>query len=191
MEEKIGYRPSILQSIIRLGRKLDWLAIAGPNIVLTILAMIAVYVFVSPMEIPTGAKLIMLLLFALPASEGAAGLFNTLVTLFVTPSRLVGYEFLEGIPQDARTLVVVPCLISKRDHVDELVRNLEVHYLANPKGEIYFALVSDWADSAEEETATDLDVLEYAKTEIDTLSARYAHDDRTRFYLLHRRPPLQ
>ena len=67
------------------------------------------------------------------------------------------------------------------------MRNLEVHYLANPKGEIYFALVSDWADSAEEETATDLDVLEYAKTEIDTLSARYAHDDRTRFYLLHRR----
>jgi cyclic beta-1,2-glucan synthetase len=187
LEEKIGYRPSVLQTIIRLGRKLDWFAIAGPNIFLTILAMIAVYFFVSPMEIPTGAKLIMLLLFALPASEGAAGFFNTLVTLFVTPSRLVGYEFLDGIPEDARTLVVVPCLISKRDHVDELVRNLEVHYLANPKGEIYFALVSDWVDSAEEETAADLDVLEYAKAEIETLSARYAHDGRTRFYLLHRR----
>jgi cyclic beta-1,2-glucan synthetase len=49
------------------------------------------------------------------------------------------------------------------------VRNLEVHYLANPKGEIYFALVSDWVDSLEEETAADLDVLEYAKAEIDTL----------------------
>ncbi|WP_244483877.1 GH36-type glycosyl hydrolase domain-containing protein [Rhizobium sp. Root482] len=187
LEAKIGYRPSVVQAIIRAGRKLDWLAIAGPNIVLTALAMIAVYFFVSPMDIPTGALLIMLVLFALPASEGAAGLFNTLVTLFVPPSRLVGYEFLNGIPQDARTLVVVPCLISKRDHVDELVRNLEVHYLANPKGEIYFALVSDWADNQEEETATDLDVLDYAKGEIATLSARYAHDGRTRFYLLHRR----
>ncbi|MFT2213600.1 GH36-type glycosyl hydrolase domain-containing protein [Rhizobium giardinii] len=187
LEQRIGYRPTILQSIIRVSRKLDWLAIAGPNIILTILAMIAVYAFVSPMDIPTGAKLIMLLLFALPASEGAAGLFNTLVTLCVTPSRLVGYEFLNGIPQDARTLVVVPCLISKRDHVDELVRNIEVHYLANPKGEIYFALLSDWADSKVEETATDLDVLDYAKREIDILSARYAHDGRTRFYLLHRR----
>ena len=187
LEEKIGYRPSFLQTIIRASRKLDWLAIAGPNIILTVLAMIAVYVFVSPMDIPSGAKLIMLLLFALPASEGAAGLFNTLVTLFVPPSRLVGYEFLEGIPEDARTLVVVPCLISKRDHVDELVRNLEVHYLANPRGEVYFALLSDWADSKFEETATDLDVLDYAKHEIETLSARYAHDGRTRFYLLHRR----
>ncbi len=75
--------------------------------------------------------------------------------MFVKPSRLVGYEFLDGVPEYARTLVVVPCLISKRDHVDELVRNLEVHYLANPRGEISFALLSDWIDSKFEETPAD------------------------------------
>ncbi|MCZ4091022.1 cyclic beta-(1,2)-glucan synthase [Sinorhizobium psoraleae] len=187
LEKRIGYSPSPLQRIIRFGRRLDWFAIAGPNILLTVLAMVAVYAFVSPMEIPSGAKLIMLLLFALPASEGAMGLFNTLVTLVVRPSRLVGYEFINGIPEDARTLVVVPCLIAKRDHVDELVRNLEVHYLANPRGEIYFALLSDWADSKFEETPADMDVLEYAKREIASLSARYAYDGKTRFFLLHRR----
>jgi len=187
LEKRIGYSPSVFQRIIRLVRKLDWMAIAGPNIMLTILAMVAVYAFVDPMDIPDGAKLIMLLLFALPASEGAMGLFNTLVTLFVRPSRLVGYEFLDGIPEDARTLVVVPCLISKRDHVDELVRNLEVHYLANPRGEIYFALLSDWADSKVEETPADHDVLEYAKREVASLSARYAYDGKSRFFLLHRR----
>ncbi|SIR40838.1 cyclic beta-1,2-glucan synthase [Rhizobium sp. RU20A] len=187
LEERIGYRPSPMQTIVRACRKLDWMAIAGPNVLLTILAMVLIYSFISPMAIPSGAKLIILLLFALPASEGASGLYNTLVTFFVQPTRLVGYEFLDGIPEDARTLVVVPCLISKRDHVDELVRNIEVHYLANPKGEVYFALVSDWADSKFEETATDLDVLDYAKKEIAALSARYAFDGRTRFYLLHRR----
>ena len=186
-EEAIGYRPTPVQSVVRMARRMGWLAIALPNLILTILAIVLVYDFISPMDMPTGAKLIILLLFALPASEGAAGLFNTVVTFFLTPSRLVGYEFLSGVPEDARTLVVVPCLISKRDHVDELVRNIEVHYLANPKGEIYFALVSDWADSQTEETAADLDVLEYAKGEIATLSKRYAHDGRTRFYLLHRR----
>jgi cyclic beta-1,2-glucan synthetase len=187
LEKRIGYRPSVVQRIVRFGRRLDWFAIAGPNILLTLLAMVAVYYFLEQLDIPDGAWLIMLVLFALPASEGATGLFNTLVTFFVTPSRLVGYEFKEGIPQDARTLVVVPCLISKRDHVDELVRNLEVHYLANPRGEIYFALVSDWADAAVEETPADLEVLEYAKREIATLSSRYAYDGRTRFFLLHRR----
>ncbi|OLP53975.1 protein ndvB [Rhizobium rhizosphaerae] len=187
LEEAIGYDPSPLQKCIRFARSLNWLAIAGPNLILTVLAMVLVYGFVSPMDIPDGAKLIMLLLFALPASEGAMGLFNTVVTLFVTPTRLSGYEFLEGIPPEARTLVVVPCLISKRDHVDELVRNLEVHYLANPKGEISFALLSDWADSQVEQTAHDLDILDHAKQEIAALSARYAHDGRQRFFLLHRR----
>ncbi|WEX77355.1 cyclic beta-(1,2)-glucan synthase [Sinorhizobium numidicum] len=187
LEARIGYSPSVAQRIVRFARKLDWFAIAGPNVLLTILAMIAVYAFVSPMGIPSGAKLIMLLLFALPASEGAMGLFNTLVTLFVKPTRLVGYEFLDGIPEDARTLVVVPCLIAKRDHVDELVRNLEVHYLANPRGEICFALLSDWPDSKLEETPADMDVLEYAKGEVASLAARYAYDGKTRFFLLHRR----
>lgn len=187
LEKRIGYRPTIVQRIVRLTRKLDWLAIAGPNIALTLLAMVAVYYFLDQLDIPDGAWLIMLILFALPVSEGATGLFNTLVTLFVPPSRLVGYEFKDGIPQDARTLVAVPCLISKRDHVDELVRNLEVHYLANPRGEIYFALISDWADSQVEETPADLDVFDYARREIAALSDRYGQDGRTRFYFLHRR----
>lgn len=187
LEREIEYRPSVLQRAVRFGRRLDWLSIAGSNVILTILAMVVVFLFVRPMDIPTGAKIIMLVLFALPASEAAMGLFNTLVTFLVTPTRLVGYEFREGIPAEARTLVAVPCLISKRDHVDELVRNLEVHYLANPRGEISFALLSDWADSQMEETASDLDVLEYAKREMAALNHRYSHDGRTRFFLLHRR----
>ena len=187
LEGRIGYRPSILQRIVRFGQNLDWFAIAGPVILLTLLAMVGVYYFLDHLDIPDGAWLIMLVLFALPASEGAVGLFNTLVTLFVRPTSLVGYEFKEGIPAEARTLVVVPCLISKRDHVDELVRNLEVHYLANPRGEISFALVSDWADSTTEETPADREVLEYAKREVAALAAKYAFDGRTRFFLLHRR----
>lgn len=187
LEKKIGYTPNLLHGIVRAGRSLDWVAIAAPNVILTILAMVAVYLFVGPMDIPNGAKIIILVLFALPASEGAMGLFNTLVTMFVPPTRLVGYEFLEGIPPEARTLVAVPCMIAKRDHVDELVRNLEVHYLANPKGEVYFALLSDWPDAAYEENAADQDVLDYAKQEIATLSARYAFDGKNRFFLLHRR----
>ncbi len=43
LEKRIDYRPSIVQRIVRVSRKLDWLAIAGPNIILTLLAMIAVY----------------------------------------------------------------------------------------------------------------------------------------------------
>ena len=45
-----------------------------------------------------GVHRLLLVLFVLPAIEGAAGLFNKLVLLFLKPTRLVGYEFKEGVP---------------------------------------------------------------------------------------------
>ncbi|MBO9135556.1 protein ndvB [Rhizobium sp. B230/85] len=187
LEEAIHYKPLPVQHFVRQVRRLRWFAIAGPVVLLTILAMAIVGTFMVRAGMGAAETIVLLLMFSLPASEGATGLFNTLITLFVTPVRLVGYEFKEGIPEDARTLVVVPTLISNRDSVDELVRNLEVHYLANPRGEIYFALLSDWPDSKVEETPADLEVLDYARREIGNLSQRYNFDGKTRFYLLHRR----
>jgi cyclic beta-1,2-glucan synthetase len=187
LEKAINYRPSQFLQVVREIRKLNWFAIAAPVILLTIIAMAVVGRFLVDAGMGALETIVLLLMFSLPASEGATGLFNTLVTFFVTPARLVGYEFKAGIPADARTLLVVPCLISNRDSVDELVRNLEVHYLANPRGEIYFALLSDWPDNKAEETEADLEVLDYARREIANLSTRYAYDGKTRFYLLHRR----
>ncbi|MDI7863164.1 protein ndvB [Rhizobiaceae bacterium n13] len=187
LEDAISYRPTIAQYIVRGVRRLNWLAIAGSVLFLTVLAMVIVGWLLSTIGLPAAEVAILLAMFSLLAAEGATGLFNTLVTFIVTPARLIGYEFKDGIPEEARTLVVVPCLINNRDTVDELVRNLEVHYLANPRGEIYFALLSDWPDSKIEETAADLEVLDYARKEIASLAARYAFDGKTRFYLLHRR----
>ncbi|MCM2396404.1 protein ndvB [Rhizobium sp. S95] len=187
LEEAIDYSVPVWRSIALAIKRLNWLAIAIPVIGLTIGALALVGYFLAQAGLATPLILILLAMFSLPASEGATGLFNTLVTLMVKPSRLTGYEFKTGIPADARTLVAVPCLIAKRDDIDELIRNLEVHYLTNPHGEIYFALLSDWRDSLVEETAADLEVLEYAKQEVAALNARYAHVGKTLFYLLHRR----
>ena len=46
-------------------------------------------------------------LFELIASaDGAVGLFNTIALLFLKPSVLIGYDFKDGLPSEARTLVV-------------------------------------------------------------------------------------
>ncbi|TIO88507.1 MAG: hypothetical protein E5X98_06980, partial [Mesorhizobium sp.] len=92
-----------------------------------------------------------------------------------------------GIPTSARTLVVVPSLIGSRDDVEENIRNIEVHHLANTAEEIHFALLSDWPDSKTEIDAADIEILQYARDEIARLNARYPSEGAPRFYLLHRR----
>jgi cyclic beta-1,2-glucan synthetase len=187
LEAAVGYQATMTQRVVRQLRRLSWFSVAGPVLLITIAAMAIAGWFLVESAIPLPIVFFFLLMFSLPASEGATGLFNTLVTYVVRPARLVGYEFKEGIPDEARTLVVVPCLITDRDTVDELVRNLEVHYLANPHGEIFFALLSDWRDSKIEEADADLEILDYAKREIANLNARYPSERTARFYLLHRR----
>jgi cyclic beta-1,2-glucan synthetase len=187
LEATVGYRTPVSQYLLRAMQRMNWLAIAVPVLCLTLIALIFVGWAMTQSGTALSITVALLVLLTLPASEGATGLFNFVVTNFVRPERLIGYEFKEGIPDDARTLVTIPSLIGNRNHVDELVRNLEVHYLANPLGELYFALLTDWPDSKVEQSQADLDVLDYARSEIADLSARYAQDGKTRFYLLHRR----
>jgi cyclic beta-1,2-glucan synthetase len=187
LESAIGFRTPLGLKFMRGLRRLNWLAIAVPVLVLTLLALIAAETVFIDAGMPAIVTIVLLLMFALPASEGATGLFNFFATFFITPDRLIGYEFKKGLPPEARTLVTIPCLIGKREHVDELVRNLEVHYLANARGEIYYALLSDWPDAPVEQNAWDLELLDYAISEIANLEARYAEEGKQRFYLLHRR----
>src|SRR5690606_28018623 len=117
----------------------------------------------------------------------ALGFFNTVVLLFLKPTRLIGYDYEEEIPAASRTLVVVPSLIGSRDDVEENIRNIEVHHLANVSDELYFALLSDWPDSDRELSQSDTEILDFARAEINRLNQRYPSQGTPRFHLLHRR----
>ena len=72
-----------------------------------------------------------------------------------------------------RTLVVVPTLLTSEADVDELVGRLEVHYLANPDGDLRFALLTDWTDADREEVEGDRELLAPASEGCARLNARY------------------
>ncbi|MBX3566709.1 MAG: protein ndvB [Rhizobiaceae bacterium] len=187
LEAAIGYSAPFSRRLLRAFRGTGWLGIVVPVFLLTAILLVASGVALRGIGLPDPAIALMLVLFAVPASEGALSFFNTIVLLFLKPSRLVGYEYKTGVPPQARTLVVVPSLIGSRDDVDESVRNLEVHFLANMKGALHFALLSDWPDSQKEQSQHDLEVLSYARAEIARLNSRHPGEDAPRFYLLHRR----
>ncbi|RLQ87121.1 GH36-type glycosyl hydrolase domain-containing protein [Notoacmeibacter ruber] len=184
LRDRVNYCRRPTERMRLLFARLSWFGIVLPVALLTVAILALAALTIDPIEGASTTAILMLLL-ALPASEAAMGIFNMLSSYMVRPYHMPGYEYPQGIPKEARTLVVVPCMINDRDTIDELVRNLEVHYLSNPKGETYFALLSDWPDADSEEKTGDQDMLEYAQRAIDELSETYAHTGR-RFFLLHR-----
>lgn len=186
LEQVLAVQVPLRVRLRRRIKSLGWLAIAGPIVFITLTMFVVSFAALEMGPSGIAAIVSLTLLSLLPASEAATGLFNTLMTMFTEPARLVGYKYEDGIPATARTMVVVPCLIGSRDVIDDLVRTLEVHHLSNLKGEITFALLSDWPDSDQERSDEDDALLDYARQQISNLAQKYAHDGQTRFFLLHR-----
>ncbi len=187
LEQVCSYKAPLSVRLLRFYRGLGLWGIAAPVWAMTIGLLVLIYIGMGRIGFGESEQLLFTILALFPAYEASLGLFNALVPWFVQPNRLVGYEYRDGLPDDARTLVAVPTLINSRDSVDEHIRNLEVHYLTNPRGEVYFAIVSDWTDSAVEVSPADMEVLDYAREEVAKLNAHYAPDGQPRFYFLHRR----
>ena len=126
------------------------------------------------------------------AAECAVRLVNCLCTLLAKPRPIMRLDFSTGIPDDCRTLVAVPTMLTSAQAVRSLAENLEVRYLANQDGNLCFALVTDLPDAASETLPTDAALLECARHEIEKLNARYGGDAGRPseavgpFYLLHR-----
>lgn len=186
LQQQTGYRPPFSEKMGRIYRNFGVAGIAVPIMLLALLFVWMVADILAANNAPIAAVVMLSAVFVLPAWEAASGLFQFLALAFFRPAHLPGYGFEDGVPVDARTLVVIPCLIDNLDSVDELARNLEVHYLANTDRELLFALVTDWTDSNQEKTPRDDEVLAYAEKQIDRLAEKYADTGSRRFFLFHR-----
>ncbi|MES1185159.1 MAG: glucoamylase family protein [Myxococcales bacterium] len=126
-----------------------------------------------------------LVLFALPASELALALVNTFMVAALPPRLLPKLDFEERIPDEHRTLVVVPSLLENEASLAQLLEDLEVRALANPGENLYFALLTDFTDADAAETPADAPLLEAAVQGIAALNA--ASPGPERYFLLHRK----
>ena len=123
------------------------------------------------------------LLALLPASEIAVQLVNYLVTRLLPPQFLPKMYYAAGIPDESRSLVIVPMMLLTPQSIREQVELLEIRYLANPDPNLCFGLLSDFSDAPQKEMPDDVERLEVAVGGIEQLNARYGEGH---FFLFHR-----
>ena len=131
-----------------------------------------------------GGRLLIALLLLIPASQLSLEIVNYVITRLLPPRTLPKMDFEDsGIPDEFRTLVVVPMMLVNTDTIRAAADNLEIRYLANKESNLLFGLYSDHTDSDQEHGEDDEFLLRAVTEGIEALNHRYGDE---RFFLFHR-----
>ena len=138
-----------------------------------------------------GAVIVLLgVLALLGSSQLALNLVNWVATLVTNPNPLPRMDFKDGVPADARTIVVVPTLVYSKENIEQLCEQLEVRFLANRDPNLVFCLLTDFADAASETLPTDAALVDQMHRCVGQLNRKYAvqpnGEPAAPFLLLHR-----
>ena len=131
-----------------------------------------------------------LLLFGLVcllcASHLTVALGNWLATVLAKPHTLPRMDFSNGIPQEMRSMVVVPTMLTSTHNIEDLVKALEVRFLANQDDHLHFGLLTDFCDATVEKLEEDELLLQHARQRIEELNEKYRNAEGDTFFLFHR-----
>ena len=182
-EQGLGFKPPVLRRIRSTLKTMGLYGYLGAIGLITAIALMIAGVVLSGGGLPLAVLALLIVLAVLPATDLGLSITNYLVTRVMDAGVIPGFALRDGVPVELRTLVVVPTILTSRDDIEGLVDRLEVHFLSNADGELYFALLTDWTDAPKESMPTDDMLLSEALDGIARLNERHTTD---RFLLLHR-----
>ncbi len=186
-ERELGFRVPVKEWLTRANAFIGISGYLGAIAIITALIVAMILYWVT---VPGGswAYCGLGLLALLPASDAAMALVNCGATNRFGAITLPSLELSAGVPSSLRTMVVMPTLLTSRLAIASQIERLEVHHLANADGDLCFALLSDWTDSATESAPGDDELLAAAAEGIAGLNRRHGPAPAgDRFLLLHRR----
>jgi cyclic beta-1,2-glucan synthetase len=188
LEAQLGFRAPVRDWIARANAAAGIKGYLGTTAVVTAVLVAGGLLTIADAQVGGLTRFVLAMLAIIPAMDAAVAIVNRAVTTVIGPAMIPALELHDGVPPSLRTIVVMPTLLTTRAEIDEQIERLEVHYLASPDGELYFALLSDWIDSATETAPGDDDLLAAATAGIARLNQRHGPGPAgARFSLLHRR----
>ncbi len=181
-EIDVAYRPGLRKRVGRCARRHAALLYLGSIAALSggAMALAAAAAWGSGLE--TAAALLALI----PGSELAVALVQRVCARLLRPRRLPRLDTAAGVPEEGRTMIVVPTLLTDVEDVKDLLAHLEVQALGNLDPRICYAILGDFRDAPAEEMPEDEAILRAAREGIEALNARYGQGVPERFFLFHR-----
>jgi cyclic beta-1,2-glucan synthetase len=186
LEADVAWRPGPVKALRRLAFAHATAAYLGAIGLVTAALLVAGAASARLAGASTPTQLGVALLLLVPVSEVAIGLVQRLAAWLAPPRRLPRLDLSGGVPEGARTLVVVPTLLTSVEGVERQLGHLEVLAFGNLDPRVHFAILGDFVDSAAREVPGDAAILAAARGGIEALNARLGEGRADRFFLFHR-----
>jgi len=186
LEADVAYQPKLRSRIHRFVFAHPTPIYLGTLALLTTLLLSLTLAYARRAGVSVPATVAILLLLLVPAVDIAIALTQRFAASRLPPRRLSRLSFKAGVPDDARTMVVVPTFLTSVEGVSHLLEHIEVLALGNLDPRIHFALLSDFTDAAAQELPRDGEILAAARDGITELNQRFGAGHADRFFLFHR-----
>ena len=186
LEVDVAYRPRFARRVKDLVFAHATLLYLGSIVVMTAALLVGTGAYARHEGASTRALTALLLLLAIPAADIAIALVQRVIAWAIPPRRLPRLDFSDRVPDDARTLVVVPTMLTSTASVEALLEHMEVLALGNLDARIHFAILSDFADAEAQDLPGDAPILAAARAGIVELNQRYGPEHADRFFQIGR-----
>lgn len=93
----------------------------------------------------------------------------------------LNYE--DGIPDDAKTMCIIPTILKDAKDVEDTASKMEVYYLANKSENLFFTLLGDCTSSNKQDEEIDKEISKKGIELTDKLNKKYGN----KFYFIYRK----
>lgn len=171
-------------------RDIEWLTQRAPMtlyggiaLLLATLLAVAVQGWLAPVASDHSVQIALWALIAFCAWDVGLNLTHWLFSVWMTPRYLPRLDYQLGIDAQARTVLVVPTLITSSSGIKRLLYELEVRFHANRDAALSYVLLTDFGDADSETLPSDAALIAEAQQGIAQLNQRHGVEQ---FLLLHR-----
>jgi cyclic beta-1,2-glucan synthetase len=173
LKSEINYHNNIIEKIVKFITQNSFQFYISFLLVLTILLILPISFYTYWTTSSILWSFFITLLSLIPASDSALNILDLLVTFLVKPNLLPKIDLKNGIPNHAKTFVIIPMIFCNKEEVDKAIADIEIRYLGNQDKNLYYALLSDLQDSNTKYHSDDQAIINCLKEGIKRLNDKY------------------
>lgn len=116
---------------------------------------------------------VFMLVILFPIFGIAIEITNQIYSKVIAPKILPSLDFSNEIPDEYRTYVVMPVIITDKEQAKRYAKRLEKHYISNKQNNLYFAILGDFSDAPSQVMPQDDLIMKDMKDAIQALNLKY------------------